>query len=338
VAEKPVSAPTTSVYEQLGVRRIVNAAGPVTRLGGHRLAPAVVAAMAEAARSNGAEIRTGVEVSRVAINAEGRATGVELADGSIVRARRVVSNAHPITTYLDLVGEERLPADVVRDVRRYRTRSGSVKLNVALSRLPRFPSWDQDGDVHRGLVATSPSIEYLERAWDDAKYGRMSAEPYIEVVFPTAHEPDGALAPRGKHLMLGFSQYGPFELREDSWDDGGRDEYARRALGAIGRYAPGLEDAIEHVEVLMPRDLEERFGLLGGNIVQGELTPDQLFGFRPIPFYGDYRSPIAGLYLCGSGTHPGGGVMGVPGRNAAKVIARDARRGEVLTKVRRVGR
>jgi phytoene dehydrogenase-like protein len=295
----------------------------------------VSAAIAEAARSNGAEIRTGVEVARVAMNAQGRAVGVELADGSTIRAKRVVSCAHPVTTYLDLVGAERLPADVVRDVKRYRTRSGSVKINVALSRLPAFPSWDQDGDVHRGLSAVSPSIEYLERAWDDAKYGRMSAEPYIEVVFPTAHEPDGALAPRGKHLMLGFSQYGPFELREGSWEEGGREEYAKRALRAIGRYAPGLEDSIEHVEVLTPRDLEERFGLLGGNIMQGELTPDQLFSFRPIPGHGDYRSPIAGLYLCGSGTHPGGGVMGVPGRNAATVIARDARRGELVAKVRR---
>jgi phytoene dehydrogenase-like protein len=296
---------------------------------------AVSAAIAEAARSNGAEIRTGAEVARLAVNAQGRAVGVELADGSTIAAKRVVSCAHPITTYLDLVGAEYLPVEVVRDVKRYRTRSGSVKINVALSRLPAFPSWDQDGDVHRGLAAVSPSIEYLERAWDDAKYGRMSEEPYIEVVFPTAHEPDGVLAPVGKHLMLGFSQYGPFELREGSWDDGGRDRYAERALGAIGRYAPGLEAAIEHVEVLTPRDLEERFGLLGGNIMQGELTPDQLFSFRPIPGYGDYRSPVAGLYLCGSGTHPGGGVMGVPGRNAARVIARDHRRGELVAKLRR---
>jgi phytoene dehydrogenase-like protein len=295
----------------------------------------VSAALAEAARSNGAEIRTSVDVARIAVNAQGRAAGVELADGSTIPARRVISSAHPTTTYLDLVGAERLPADVVRDIKRYRTRSGSVKLNVALSTPPAFPSWDQDGDVHRGLVAVSPSIEYLERAWDDAKYGRMSQEPYIEVVFPTAHEPDGALAPTGKHLMLGFSQYGPYELREGSWDHGGRDEYARRALGAIGRYAPRLEASIEHLEVLAPRDIEERFGLLGGNIMQGELTPDQLFSFRPIPFYADYRSPIAGLYLCGSGTHPGGGVMGVPGRNAAMVVARDHRRGELVAKVPR---
>ncbi len=298
----------------------------------------VSAAMAESARSYGAEIRTGVDVRRIATNGEGRATGVELADGSTIRATRVVSDAHPITTYLDLVGAERLSDDVVRDVRRFRTRSGSVKLNVAISRLPAFPSWDQDGDVHRGLTAVSPSIEYLERAWDDAKYGRMSQEPYIEVVFPTAHEPDGALAPQGKHVMLGFSQYGPFELREGSWDEGGREEYARRALAALGRYAPGLEDSVEHVEVLAPRDIEERFGLLGGNIMQGELTPDQLFSFRPIPFHADYRTPVPGLYLCGSGTHPGGGVMGVPGRNAATVVARDHRRGELVGRLRRRSR
>jgi phytoene dehydrogenase-like protein len=295
----------------------------------------VSAALAEAARSNGAEIRAGAEVARVVVNEHGRATGVELGDGTTIRAKRVVSCAHPVTTYLDLVGAERLPPDVVRDIGRYRTRSGSVKLNVALARLPSFPSWDQDGDVHRGLVAVSPSVEYLERAWDDAKYGRMSDEPYIEVVFPTAHEPDGALAPAGKHLMLGFSQYGPFDLREGSWDEGGRQEYARRALGALGRYAPGLEDSVEHVEVLTPRDIEDRFGLRGGNIMQGELTPDQLFSFRPIPFYGDYRTPIDGLYLCGAGTHPGGGVMAVPGRNAARVVARDHRRERLVGKVGR---
>jgi phytoene dehydrogenase-like protein len=165
----------------------------------------------------------------------------------------------------------------------------------------------------------------------------MSEEPYIEVVFPTAHEPDGALAPTGKHLMLGFSQYGPIELRDGSWDDGGRDEYARRALDAIGRYAPNLEGAVEHVEVLSPKDLQDRFGLLGGNIMQGELTPDQMFTFRPIPFHADYRTPIAGLYLCGAGTHPGGGVMGVNGRNAATVILRDHRRSAIAARLRNPG-
>jgi phytoene dehydrogenase-like protein len=297
----------------------------------------VAEAMARSAKAAGAEVRTDAEVERVAINASGRAVGVALTDGTLVRAQRVVSSAHPITTYLSLVGEERLPGDVVHDVKRFRTRSGSVKINVALSELPSFPSWDQDGDVHRGLAAVSPSIEYLERAWDDAKFGRMSAHPYIEVVFPTAHEPTG-LAPQGKHLMLGFSQYGPYELAEGSWDEGGREEYARRALKGLEEFAPGLQDLVEQIEVLTPRDIEERFGLLGGNIMQGELTPDQLFGFRPIPGYGDYRTPVAGMYLCGSGTHPGGGVMGVPGRNAASVILRDHKRGEFVGRVKSLGR
>jgi phytoene dehydrogenase-like protein len=288
----------------------------------------VGAAMARAAEAAGAEIRTGAEVARVAINGRGRAVGVELADGSLVRARRVVSNAHPITTYLDLIGAERLPEDVVRDVRRFRTRSGSVKVNVALSELPEFPAWDQEGDLHLGLVAVSHSIEYLERAWDDAKYGKASQHPYVEVVFPTAHEPTG-LAPEGKHLMLAFTQYAPYELRRGSWDKE-RERYGKRVIAALGEFAPNLEGAVEEMEVLTPKDLEERFGLLGGNIMQGEPTPDQMFSFRPIPFYGDYRTPVAGMYLCGAGTHPAGGVMGVPGRNAATVILRDHRRGKVV--------
>ena len=295
------------------------------------------AAMARSAQAAGAEVRTDAEVERVAINASGRAVGVALADGSLVRAQRIVSGAHPVTTYLGLVGEERLPGDVVRDVKRYRTRSGSVKLNVALSELPSFPSWHEEERPHRGLAAVSPSVEYLERAWDDAKYGRMSEHPYVEVVFPTAHEPEG-LAPEGKHLMLAFSQYGPYELREGSWDDGGRDEYAGRVIKALGEFAPDLEGAVEHVEVLAPRDIEDRFGLIGGNIMQGELTPDQLFSFRPIPGHGDYRSPVAGMYLCGAGTHPGGGVMGVAGRNAASVILRDHKRGEFVGRLKNLAR
>jgi phytoene dehydrogenase-like protein len=297
----------------------------------------IAEAMTRSAEAAGAEVRVDAEVDRVAINASGRAVGVALADGTLIRAQRVVSSAHPVTTFLSMVGAERLPGDVVRDVRRYRSRSGSVKLNVALSELPAFPSWDQEGQLHRGLVAISPSIEYLERAWDDAKYGRMSEHPYVEAVFPTAHEPTG-LAPEGKHLMLAFSQYGPYELREGSWDEGGREEWAKRVFRALGEFAPSLESAVEHVEVLAPKDIEERFGLLGGNIMQGELAPDQLFSFRPIPNYGDYRTPIAGMYLCGSGTHPGGGVMGVPGRNAASVILRDHKRGEFVTRIKNLGR
>jgi phytoene dehydrogenase-like protein len=262
------------------------------------------------------------------VNAQGRATGVELVDGTTIAARQVVSNAHPITTYLALVGREHLPSEVVRDIERYRTRSGSVKVNVALGELPTFPCWDQEGPLHRGLVAISPSIEYLERAFDDAKYGQPSRHPYVEVVFPTAHE-DG-LAPEGKHLMLGFSQYLPYDTPNT---DATREAWARSVLEALEAYAPGLSGLVEHAEVLTPRDLEERYGLVGGNIMHGELVPDQLFSFRPIPFYGDHRTPIRGLYLCGAGTHPGGGVMAVPGRNAARVILRDARLGRVAERV-----
>jgi phytoene dehydrogenase-like protein len=285
----------------------------------------VSAAIAEAARHAGVEIRTGEPVARVTINDKDRAVGVELADGSFVRAKRVVSNAHPTTTYLELVGRDRLPPDVVRDVERYRTRSGSVKVNVALSALPTFPSWDQEGDVHRGLMAVSPSMTYLEKAFDDAKYGAPSAHPYAEVMFPTAHQE--GLAPEGKHLMMAFTQYLPYETPNTRKT---REAWARKVIEAIGAFAPSLADAVDHVEVLTPKDIEARFGLVGGNIMQGEMTPDQMFSFRPIPFYGDYRTPIRDLYVCGAGTHPGGGVMAVPGRNAAAAIVRDARRGRIV--------
>ncbi len=284
----------------------------------------VSAAIAAAAGSNGAEIRTGEPVARVAINPQGRAVGVELEDGTLLRAKRVVSNAHPVTTYLDLIGREQLPAEVVRDVERFRTRSGSVKVNVALSELPAFPSWDQQGDVHRGLMAVSPSMAYLEKAFDEAKFGQPSTHPYVELMFPTAHE-DG-LAPEGKHIMLAFTQYMPNDTPNTPKV---REAWATKVVDAVGAYAPSLADAVEHVEVLTPKDLEERFGLLGGNIMQGELALDQMFSFRPIPFFGDYRTPIEGLYLCGGGTHPGGGVMAVPGRNASTVLLRDARRDRV---------
>ncbi|MGH2723832.1 MAG: phytoene desaturase family protein [Actinomycetota bacterium] len=285
---------------------------------------AVSACLADAARAAGAEVRTGAPVGHVVVR-EGRARGVVLEDGTALPARRVISNAHPVTTYLDLVGAEHLPAQVVRDVRRFRSRSGSVKVNLGLSALPRPAAWEgpTPGDPHTGLFAISPSVAYLERAWDDAKYGRTSEHPYIEAVFPTVFEP--GLAPGGKHVAACFTQFGPFELAEGSWDTE-REAYGRKVIGEMARYCPGFEDAVEEMEVLAPPDIEERFGLLGGNIFQGEMTPDQMFSLRPIPGYADYRTPVHGLYLCGSGTHPGGGVMAVPARNCARVVRRDARR------------
>jgi phytoene dehydrogenase-like protein len=264
------------------------------------------------------------------VNANGRAVGVELADGSAIRARQVVSCAHPITTYLDLVGRDHLPSDVIHDVERIRTRSGSVKVNLALSALPTFAAWDQDGSVHTGLAAVSPSMEYLERAFDDAKYGKASQHPYVEMMFPTAHEPEG-LAPPGKHVMLAFTQYLPFDAPNT---DRTRDAWAKKVVAEVERIAPGFGSLVERVEVLTPKDLEDRFGLVGGSIAQGELAPDQLFSFRPIPNFGDYRTPVRGLYLCGAGTHPGGGVMGVAGRNASTVMLRDARRARAVDRAR----
>lgn len=285
---------------------------------------AVSQALADAARAAGAEVRVEAPVRRVVVS-NGRTTGVELEDDSVLPARRVVSNAHPVTTYLDLVGETNLPDQVVGDVRRYRSRSGSVKVNLGLADLPRPTAWEGPvpGDPHTGLIAISPSINYLERAWDDAKYGRTSEHPYIEAVFPSVFEPQ--VAPEGKHVALCFTQFGPYELAEGSWEDE-REAYGRKVVRTLGEYCPNMEATVEHMEVLAPPDIEERFGLLGGNIFQGDMSPDQMFSFRPIPGYGDYRTPIEGLYLCGSGTHPGGGVMAVPGRNCAEVVARDFRR------------
>jgi phytoene dehydrogenase-like protein len=292
---------------------------------------AVSEALAGAALAAGAEIRASTHVRRV-VTENGAARGVELGDGAVLRASRVVSNAHPRATYLELVGEVNLPKDVVRGIKRYRTRSGSVKVNLALGELPRPVAWagPVPGDPHTGILAISPSIEYLERAWDDAKYGRPSASPYIEVVFPSVFEPQ--VAPRGRHVALCFTQFGPFDV-EGGWDRH-REAYGRNVIDTLARTSPNMSGAVEHMEVLAPPDLEARFGLLGGSIFHGEMTPDQMFSLRPLPGFGDYRSPIHGLYLCGSGTHPGGGVMGVPGRNAAKVIGRDVKRERLKERVR----
>jgi phytoene dehydrogenase-like protein len=293
-------------------------------------------ALAGAARAAGAEIRAGTMVRRVDVRG-GRATGVELEDGTVLPARRVISGAHPVTTYRDLVGFEHLPDQVVRDIKRFRTRSGSVKLNLALSELPRPTAWDgsRPEPLHRGLMAISPSVEYLERAWDDAKYGRWSRNPYVEMVFPTAHE--GGLTPDGSHLALAFTQYGPYELADGNWDEQ-RAAYGKQVLATVEQYCPGFTASIRHGEVLAPPDIEARYGLLGGNIFQGEMSPDQMLSLRPVFGYGDYRSPVEGLYLCGSGTHPGGGVMAVPGRNASRTVLADVRRDRLRARVTRAVR
>lgn len=282
-------------------------------------------AMSEALRrfaeSRGAEIRTGIEVERITV-ADGRATGVALANGDELRASRVISNADPRRTFLELVDPIALDPGFTRQVRNIRFRGACAKVNLALGELPRFSS-GPEGKVHlRGAISISPSLDYLERAYDDAKYGALSQEPYLEVVIPTLTDP--TLAPAGQHVMSILVQYAPYHLKEGSWTDGSGEELGDRVIKALARYAPNIEGAILHRQVLTPLDLESVFGLTEANIYHGEMTLDQLFFMRPVPGWARYRTPITGLYLCGAGTHPGGGVTGRPGYNAAHQILRDA--------------
>jgi phytoene dehydrogenase-like protein len=284
---------------------------------------AVSEAIAAAARAAGAEIETGAEVAAVDVSA-GRARGVTLADGRRLRAGLVVSGVHPATTFLSLVGEQHLPAELTGDIRNFRTRSPSAKVNLALSELPDFTArpGTSAGPQHPEIMV-SPGLGYLEHAWDDVKYGRPSARPMIDCVIPTTKDP--GLAPDGAHIMSCFVQYVPYQPADRPWDDAKRAALASTVIDTITRFAPNFASAVTHREVLTPYDLEQRFGLPGGNIFHGEISADQLFSLRPSPLAAGYRTPLPGLYLCGSGTHPGGGVMGIPGRNAARVIARDKR-------------
>ena len=281
-------------------------------------------AVASAARAAGAEIRTEAEVVAVE-TVHGRARGVTLADGTRLLGRAVVSGIHPRTTFLDLVGREHLPEETVRDLERYRTRGASAKVNMAIDALPDFTAMPgtELGPQHPEFII-NPSIEYLERAWDDAKYGKISARPMLDCVIPTTKDP--TLAPEGKHVLTAFVQYAPYALAPGrSWDKE-RDVLGDRVVETIAAYAPNIADSVIHREVVTPLDLEQRFGLVGGNIFQGEMALDQLFFARPVPQAGSYRTPLRGLYLCGSGTHPGGGVLGAPGHNAARVVRRGLRR------------
>jgi phytoene dehydrogenase-like protein len=283
-------------------------------------------AIAASARAAGAEIRTNAEVAAIDV-AGGRATGVTLADGTRVEAGTVVSGAHPQTTLLSLLGAEHLPDELVRELETFRNRSPSAKVNLALSELPDLTAMPgkELGPQHPEIMI-SPSLEYLEKAWDDAKYGRFSEGPMIDAVIPTTKDP--TIAPEGRHIMTCFVQYAPYEPREGSWDGGAREALGDRVVDTINEYAPNFKDSVIERQVLTPYDLEQRFGLIGGNIFQGEMSLDQLFSFRPTTELAGYKSPVDGLYLCGSGTHPGGGVMGIPGFNASKVVVGDHKSAE----------
>jgi phytoene dehydrogenase-like protein len=277
-------------------------------------------AIAASAKSRGAEIRTNASVDHIKIK-NGRARGVVLEGGEEIDSQLVISNLTPQLTFLRLIDQDALPGDFVDSIRKYRSEGTSCKINLALSGLPNFRALPgAQGPQHRATMHLCPSVEYIERAWDDAKYGHPSQSPLLELTVPTMYDP--SLAPEGKHIMGIFIQYAPYTLREGNWDEL-REPFAYRCLDLIEEYAPGFRDLIIHQQVLTPLDLERRFGLTGGNIFHGEMALDQMFVMRPVAGSARYRTPIRGLYLCGSGTHPGGGVMGAPGYNAAHEILKD---------------
>jgi len=280
---------------------------------------AISNSIADAAREAGADILTEAPIAKIILK-NGQAKGVALENGDEFYADIISSSVDPRLTFMKMVGEEHLPEDFVDDIKRYKFRGSSGKVNLALDALPNFKSMPGAGSHLRGAVSISPSVDYMERAYDDAKYGRYSRRPYIDIVIPTLTDP--SIAPPGKHVMSCFVQYAPYNLKEGTWDEK-REEFGDTVIDTIAEHAPNIRDIILHRQVLTPLDLEREFGLSEGNIFQGELTLQQLFFLRPAPGWAQYRSPIKNLYMCGSATHPGGGIMGASGRNAAMEILKD---------------
>jgi phytoene dehydrogenase-like protein len=286
---------------------------------------AISNAIALAAREAGVEIRTKAPAAHIVVKG-GRAAGVALQSGEEIAADVVSSSADPHVTFLKLVDPKQLPDDFVEDVRRYKFRGSSGKVNLALDALPDFTCLPGPGAHLRGAISISPSVEYMERAYDDAKYGQFSRHPYIDMVIPTLTDP--SVAPPGRHILSCFVQYAPYKLASGTWDER-REEFGDTVVDTIERFAPNIRKIIRHRQVLTPLDLEREWGLTEGNIFQGELTLEQLFFLRPVPGWAQYRTPIRGLYMCGSATHPGGGIMGANGRNAALRMLKDLGGGSI---------
>jgi phytoene dehydrogenase-like protein len=257
---------------------------------------------------------------------DGAARGVVLQDGTEIQATRVASCADANVTFLKLMSNGDLPADFLEAVRHIDYSSASCKINVALSELPDFTAapGTAPGPQHRGTIHISPTMEYIERAYDDAKYGRPSQHPIIEATIPSAL--DDTLAPAGKYVMSMFTQYFPYKLAPGLSLEAEKEKYADRCFDLMNEYAPNFKRSVVARQVLAPADIEQRFGLTGGNIMQGVMSLSSLSFMRPVPGYADYRTPVRNLYLCGAATHPGGGVMGACGYNAAREILRDAKR------------
>jgi phytoene dehydrogenase-like protein len=279
---------------------------------------AISEAIAGAARAAGAEIRTGAAVERVLVR-NGRATGVVLDSGEEIAAPVVVSGLDPRRTFLDLVEPGVLPEEITETIRRFKFRGSSGKVNLALSELPDFTCLPGAGPHLRGAISISPSLDYLERAYDDAKYGAFSRHPYMDVVIPSMIDP--GMAPPGRHVMSVFVQYAPYDIA-GGWTGERREAFGDAVVETLTRYAPNLRRAIVGRQVITPADIEQITGLSEGNIFQGELALHQLFFFRPLASWARYRTPIPGYWQCGAGTHPGGGIMGASGRLAALEILR----------------
>ncbi|HVP53479.1 MAG TPA: NAD(P)/FAD-dependent oxidoreductase [Candidatus Eisenbacteria bacterium] len=284
---------------------------------------ALTTAMAIAAQAAGAEIRTNVEVTQIKIK-DGSVAGVVLSNGDEIDTRAVISSADPKRTLLGFVDPQHLAPSFLQRLQHYRMYGTVAKVNLALSGLPSFKGVDGNAaSLLGGRIQVSPEIDYLERAFDASKYGEFSQHPYLEATIPTLHDP--SLAPAGKHVMSIYMQYAPYKLRNADWDSQ-RDAFGDVVVHTLAEYAPDLPGKIEARQIITPKDLEQTYGLTGGHIFHGELALDQLFTMRPLLDWAQYRTPIKGLYLCGSGTHPGNGLTGGSGANAAWEIAKDLRK------------
>lgn len=282
---------------------------------------AVTQAMASAVKEAGAEIRSSAEVKEVRVK-DGAAIGVVLSTGEEISAKAVISNADPRRTLLKLVDPTHLTPDFVMKLQNYRMWGTVAKMNLALSAMPKFTALSGNEGALRGRIHIGPEIDYLERAFDESKYGNFSTHPYLEVAVPSLMDP--SLAPAGKHVMSVYMQYAPFKLKGTDWNSQ-RDALGNTVVKTLSEYAPGLLQLVEDGQIITPQDLEDTYGLTGGHIFHGELALDQFFTMRPLLDWARYRTPIQNLYLCGSGTHPGAGLTGGSGANAARQIVKDLR-------------
>jgi phytoene dehydrogenase-like protein len=284
-------------------------------------------AIAGAFRAYGGELRTEAGVDRIVVR-NGRAAGVALENGEEIDARLVVSAMDVKRTFLKCMDKSDLPEDFHRRVQNFKIRGSSGKLNIALDGLPTFPALPEGSSLYHSDMHFIDSMARMERAYDDWKEGTWSKDPYVDMLMPTTVDP--TMAPPGKHFMSCFVQYCPHQVEGRDWTSGEKDAFAKSVIDQIANYSPDFRDLIVHYEVRTPAVIEDEIGITEGNIFHGELTMDQLLFNRPVPGYAQYRAPVAGLYLCGSSTHPGGGVMAAPGANAAREILADLKRANTV--------